>query len=237
MTGQSEASKFLYDEFARQIGNVNLQKQVRRTIRGETIPQEQIDMILTAIRDGLDLKAEDSLLEIACGNGALSQSFMAQCAAYLGTDISKYLIDVAKKHFESPPRIRFEQAEAITCLEGLSDPRTYNKLLCYAAVQYFPDQMVVALLQIIQRRLPTMTRLFFGNLPDLEQAQLFFENSLPERAVLKSDETPIGIWRTQKEFRALCKDGGWDVSFQRMPEAFYASSYRYDAILTPLEER
>lgn len=233
MVYQSEKSKFLYDTFARQIGAEDLQKQIRRTVKGEAVPQQQIDMILTAIRAGLYLTDKDCLLELACGNGALSQSFIGSCTAYLGTDISECLIGVAKTHFEALPHIRFEQADALDCLTTLQDPEKYNKLLCYAAFQYFPDPMIIALLETVRRRFPTMARMFIGNLPDLQQAHLFFEQAMPDAALLKSNETPIGIWRTQDEFRALCQAAGWHVSFTRMPEAFYAAAYRYDAALTP----
>lgn len=233
MAYQSEKSKFLYDTFARQIGAQDLQKQIRRTVNGETVPHQQIDMILNAIRQGLHLTDEDCLLELACGNGALSQSFVGSCKSYLGVDISECLIEVAKAHFEKLPDIRFEQDDALDCLSSLQNPEKYNKLMCYAAFQYFPDAMIIDLLRVVHDRFPNMTRMFIGNLPDWQQAHLFFEKDTPEHAVLKSNETPIGIWRTQDEFQALCRASGWEASFSRMPEEFYAAKYRYDVELTP----
>ena len=233
MEYQSEKSKFLYDTFARKIGSEDLQKQIRRTVKGETIPQQQIDMILSAIREGLHLTDGDCLLELACGNGALSHSFAGSCKAYLGTDVSEYLIEVAKTNFEKLPNIRFEQNDALDCLRTLQDPEKYNKILCYAAFQYFPDQMIIALFETVRHKFPNMERMFIGNLPDLQRAHLYFNKDMPEHTVLKSNETPIGIWRTQDEFRTLCLAAGWDASFRRMPQTFYAADFRYDVELTP----
>jgi cyclopropane fatty-acyl-phospholipid synthase-like methyltransferase len=228
---QSEKSKFYHDRFARELGSKDLQKQIRRTIKGETIPEPMIDMILDAIRQGLLLTEQDCLLELACGNGALSQSFAGSCKAYLGTDISEFLIEQAKAYFEKPPGIRFEQKDALDCLNSLPSPQQYNKLLCYAAFQYFPDAMIIAMLKTARKRFPNMTRVFIGNLPDLQTAHLFYKNAMPKPAELKSDETPIGIWRTPDEFQGLCLTAGWMPRFTKMPEAFYASAYRYDVIL------
>lgn len=232
---QSKKSKFLYDRFARQNGSNDLQKQVRRTIKGETISEPMIDMILDAIRQGLRLTDQDCLLELACGNGALSQSFAGSCKTYLGTDISEFLIEQAKAHFEKLPGIRFEQKDALDCLNTLPNPQQYNKLLCYAAFQYFPDAMIVAMLKTAHKRFPNLARMFIGNIPDLQKAHLFYENAMPKPAELKSDETPIGIWRTPDEFQELCLTAGWMPHFTKMPEAFYASQYRYDVILQRCE--
>ena len=236
MVHQSEKSKLYHENFARQCGAEDLQKQIRRTIKGQVVPPPQIDMIIAAIRKGLHLRDTDCLLELACGNGVLSQSFAGSCNTYLGTDISKFLIDVSKTHFESPPHICFEQTDALECVSTLPDSEKYNKLLCYAAFQYFPNLMITDLLKTIRRRFPKMERMFIGNLPDLQQASVFFETKILDTIVLKSDETPTGIWRTRKEFQALCQAAGWRVSFTQMPQEFYASAYRYDAELTPETE-
>lgn len=232
MSYQSEKSQFLYDRFARQHDSGDLHRQVWRTVKGMPIPDDQIDMIVAAIRDGLLLRSEDRLLELACGNGALSQHLIGLCTEYEGIDISDYLIDVAKTHFENEPEVTFKCRDALSHVVEAEVPGRFTRMLCYAAFQYFPDPMIVELLNILHRRFVNIDRIFIGNLPDLQNAKAFFGDVLPGQGLLKSNETPTGIWRTQDAFRALCEAAGWRVDFGRMPAAFYASSYRYDAVLT-----
>src|SRR5262245_10350175 len=46
--------------------------QVKRTVGGQPVSQEQIDLIVAAVKRGLQLGPEDTLLDICCGNGALT---------------------------------------------------------------------------------------------------------------------------------------------------------------------
>ncbi|MEM8571457.1 MAG: class I SAM-dependent methyltransferase [Pseudomonadota bacterium] len=205
---------------------------MRRTIKGEPLPQSQIDMILRAISTGLALRKTDTLLELACGNAALAQSYITSCQAYLGIDISPTLIAVAKTSFEAPPEIVFRCADVLDVLGAEPSPERFTKVLCYAAIQYFPDEMIVEILTGLHREFPNVARIFLGNLPDLERAGAFFGDALPPVDDLRSNETPIGIWRSQTEMGLLCDHSGWDAQFSRMPDPFYAASYRYDITLT-----
>lgn len=236
MAYQSEKSKLLYDDHARQAGATDLHRQVWRSVEGKPIPERQIQMIVSAILEGLALGPDDHLLEMACGNGALSQHLIGKCAGYIGIDISECLIDVAKQHFEAAPKIRFEQGDALEFVENIDEPDLFSRMLCYAAFQYFPDAMIIEILSVLRQRFVGIDRIFIGNVPDLEHARLFFKDGMPDADVLRSNETPIGIWRSQDEFRTLCENAGWAAEFSRMPDGFYASAYRFDAVLTRLGE-
>lgn len=228
---QSDKSKALYDAHARLTGTDDLHLQVWRSVNGKPIGEDQIGLIVSAIECGLQLDAESRLIEIACGNGAISQHFIEKCECYVGVDVSECLISVAKERFETPPRIRFFQGDALDFLRRGAQPKIYNRMLCYAALQYFPDEMVVSLLDLLRRRFINVSRVFIGNMPDIERASLFFGGEMPKRDTLESNETPIGIWRSQDQVRALCEAAGWRAFFSRMPGAFYASAYRFDAVL------
>ena len=45
--------------------------QVSRTVNGVPVSQENIDIIVQAIRDGLSFSPDDVLLDIGCGNGGI----------------------------------------------------------------------------------------------------------------------------------------------------------------------
>ena len=64
--------------------------------------EEQIAMIVQAIRNKLQLCADDIVLDLACGNGALGSYLIDDCAMIHGVDWSEYLIEVANSRFAFP---------------------------------------------------------------------------------------------------------------------------------------
>ena len=49
----------------------------------------------------LNLDNSKTVLEIGCGTGRIAKKIISQCKKYVGIDISKKTIDIARKHFES----------------------------------------------------------------------------------------------------------------------------------------
>ncbi|HIE84728.1 MAG TPA: hypothetical protein EYQ00_13195, partial [Dehalococcoidia bacterium] len=43
--------------------------QGKRTVNGKTVDQRQIDLIIEGIVEGTDLKEDDYVLDLCCGNG------------------------------------------------------------------------------------------------------------------------------------------------------------------------
>ena len=93
-------------------------------------------MIIDAIRNGLSLSNEDILLDIGCGNGALSCYFFNDCFQLLRIDFSDYLISVAKTNFENPPFFTFEKSDAASYVDREPEPSRFTKDLCYGCFAY-----------------------------------------------------------------------------------------------------
>lgn len=206
--------------------------QIRRTVNGRPVPEEQIRMILDAAGTGLDLRPGDALLDLACGNGALSSRFFSSCSHFLGVDSSEYLISVAKKHFERAPGYRFTLQDVADYVRLEPHPERFTKALCYGSFSYFSADSAEAFLRLLAGRFARIDRLFIGNLPDRERLSSFYVSSRASEEELIDPRSQIGIWRTRDEFRALARACGWSAEFSVMPETFYAAHYRYDALLT-----
>lgn len=204
--------------------------QVRRTVNGKPVSQEQIDAIVCAIRAGLQLKQDDVLLDIGCGNGALASYLFDSVQAYLGVDISTSLIDVARKYFERAPSVRFSLQGASEYMVAEEHPSYFTKALCYGAFAYFSPSEAKDVLSAMHSRFSSVRTFFIGNLPDAEKADAFFagRDALP----LDDCTTAIGKWYARAEFTELASSCGWDVSYTVMPENFYGAHYRFDATLT-----
>jgi cyclopropane fatty-acyl-phospholipid synthase-like methyltransferase len=223
--------KFSYDEHARTCASDDFLGQTRRTENGVPVSDEQIQMIVSAIKSGLDFSPEDVLLELACGNGALSQYLFNSCKDYLGVDLSEHLIAVAKENFEALPHYHFSVQGAAEYVRNELRPEKFTKMLCYAGFQYFPDEEAEEILSSISKKFNNIQTIFIGNLPDKSRAEEFYKSRQPSKEEISDGNTAIGIWRTREEFEQLAGKSGWNVKFSTMPTEFYASYYRYDALL------
>jgi len=223
---------FSYDEHARTCDPGDFLGQICRTVRGVPVADEQIEMIIAAIQSGLGLTTDDVLLELACGNGVLSRFLFDSCHGYQGVDISEHLITVAKKNFELPPNYQFLAQAAKEYLLQEQAPGRFTKMLCYAGFQYFHDRDITQILSILFSKFNNIQSIFIGSMPDRDHAGDFYKTRKPSMEELSDCRTAIGMWRTRAEFERLTATTGWKVEFSTMPSKFYASSYRFDALIT-----
>ena len=223
--------KFDHDEYAKTRAPDDFWGQVRRTVQGVPVTDEQIKIIVDAIQSALKMRPDDTLLDIACGNGALSYFLFDSCADYLGVDLSEHLIAVAKANFEALPHYQFMQQGAAEYVNSESQPERFSKVLCYGSFPYLPAADATEVLRTLFEKFSNVQTVFIGNLPDKDLAAEFYKKPLDSEE-LADCCSQIGIWRTRNEFAQLANDAGWQVKFSTMPTEFYAAYYRYDALLS-----
>ncbi len=229
---QRTYSTFNYDAHARTCAPEDFLGQVRRTVNGVPLGDDQLGLIKQAMAAGLSLEPDDVLLELACGNGALSQCLFASCKGYLGIDVSEYLVSVAQQHFERAPTHRFLAQGGVAYVREETEPARFSKVLCYAGFQYFPDGEAAEILAALHTKFTRVGRIFIGNLPDKDQAAKFYRDRTPSAEELADPTTAVGIWRTRPEFSALAAAAGWKITLSTMPPTFQPAYYRYDAVLS-----
>src|SRR5579875_3735648 len=70
--GMTDGPKSDYDAYPRTLPRDDIWGQVRRTINGRRISEAEVQEIVAALRAALALACGDTLLDLACGNGALT---------------------------------------------------------------------------------------------------------------------------------------------------------------------
>jgi SAM-dependent methyltransferase len=221
-----------YKHYPRTLAADDFWGQVRRTVNGKPVGEDQIAMITDAILAGLQLRSDDVLLDLACGNGALSSRLYEHCGALLGVDFSEYLISVAEDNFQQPPRYVYRCQDAAYYTQAEPEPERFTKALCYGSFSFFPSESSEIVLTQLRERFVNVERVFIGNLPDRDLAHLFYRQGVPAAAVLDDHTEQIGTWRSRQDMTALARLCGWNASFSTMPSEFF-SDYRYDVLLTP----
>lgn len=205
--------------------------QVRRTLGGKPVPDAQIDLIVDTMAHNLDLRSEDRLLDLCCGNGALSVRWFERCAGGLGVDFSPPLIEVASEDFAQPPQWDFLLADVVEFAQNSSAHGVFNKAIVYGSVQYLTRVQLLRLLCGVRLGHPEVVRFVLGNVPDRDREPVF-RGGRPEQP-LDDPDSAIGVWWRADDLGQLAAEAGWALEVARMPEAFYARHYRFDAILRP----
>jgi cyclopropane fatty-acyl-phospholipid synthase-like methyltransferase len=180
----------------------------------------------------LQLCADDIVLDLACGNGALASHLTDDCGMIHGVDWSEYLIEIANGRFALPHKMTFLVDDAAHCVENEPDPSRFTKVLCYGSFSFFSEEDAVRVLTGIARRFGNVKRVLIGNLPDAARADRFYPPGKDYRNELKDHAAQIGIWRSESELRELVSKTGWKLEIATMPKEHYAAHYRFDAILT-----
>ncbi|AMO35709.1 class I SAM-dependent methyltransferase [Thauera humireducens] len=223
-----------YDAHARTCDPNDLWGQVKRTVQGTPLPEEQIQLILSNTSAALALSESDVLLDLCCGNGALSTHWFAACADGVGVDASPYLIEVARSRFAPDRPERFLLSEVLDYLQSADLRSDFTKAVCYGSLQYLSPERAGAVLALLRTKCPRISRIVIGNIPDRDRATEFFGRDMPGTPELDTPRSAIGVWHTQQGFIALAQRSGWHCQTRLMPADFYAAHYRFDAILTPL---
>ena len=231
MTVAESEAFWLHKEYPKTCAPDDFWRQIKRTVKGQPVSQDQIDMIVNAVRAGLRFEQRDILLDLGCGNGALSRYFFSYCSGMLGVDFSTYLIEIAKKNFEKPPAFVFCEEDILTYAEKEEVPQRFTKALCYGVFPYLSLQDARTLLKTLRDRFLNLSLLFIGNLPDKERIEAFYPSGTNYRALINDNNSPIGIWRNREEMQGLAAETGWTAEFRTMPQGFYAGHYRFDALL------
>ena len=224
--------KFDHDMYARSKAADDYWGQIRRTVQGKPVTEDQIEMIVDSIFNYLELRSTDCLLDLACGNGALSHRLFNSCREYFGVDFSEYLISVAKTNFEHKPNYLYSMNDVQSYIRAEKQPERFTKVLCYGSFAYFPPEVAEETLKYLHNKFVNVERIFIGNLPDKEKANLFYNKTEPAVGELNDPCSQIGIWRSAKEFIGLASKAGWKVNIEYMSSKYYASQYRYDVLLS-----
>lgn len=230
----TESSRYAFKDHPETCAPDDFWGQVKRTVAGKPVSQDQIDMIVAAVMAGLDLQSDDTVLDLCCGNGALTTYMFKSCRGGLGVDYSDFLIDVGNKNFVRRETEKFQVGDVVEYAQRESNPEQFTKVMCYGAFQILFDDAARKLLRMLAERFTSVSKVFLGNLPDKSRIHDFYNATSYVPGIENDASSPIGIWRTEQEFVDMARAEGWHAEFRRMPSKFYAAHYRYDAILSRL---
>ncbi|WP_340643823.1 class I SAM-dependent methyltransferase [Phenylobacterium sp.] len=207
--------------------------QVGRTVGGKPIDPAQMDRLVAAIEAALDLRADDVLADLCCGNGLVSVRLARRCAAVVGVDYSRDLIAVALADYGAP-NISYLQRGAQEIGPDDFPAPGLNKVVMNQGLQYFDEAMLRDLLVNIDACAGRGMALFFTDIPDVALIRAFYDTPARwaeyERRRAAGEEA-LGTWWSRDHLGGVLADHGYGVEFRVDPGRFTAH-YRFDVLAT-----
>ena len=223
--------KWDYKEYPKILPKEDLWGQVRRTVNGRPIDEVEIQRMVDGVLSGLRLDALDQVLDLACGNGALSARLFPHCSNLHGVDYSDYLVSIARELF-GDQRHDFECQDVYRYVDHEPQPQRFTKGLCFGSVGYFSDETLTHVLDQLKARFTNLKRFYIGNIADTDKAAAFYGDRPFSADDLRQHESQIGRWRSPQELTELAGASGWAVEIQPLVAEASQAHYRYNAVLT-----
>jgi 2-polyprenyl-3-methyl-5-hydroxy-6-metoxy-1,4-benzoquinol methylase len=213
--------------------NNSLLKQVGKTVNGNEVSKEQIELIITNINKSLCLSKNNSLIDLCCGNGLITRQLAPYVNKVLGVDMSSGLIKIAKQ-FNNNHNIEYINSNALDLDNNLFTE--FEKVLMYEAVQHFSKYQLFDLLQKLGS-LHTGSLFLLGSIPNKEKIKDYYNTEEKFMYYIRCEnegKSHMGRWWTMNEIEQIASNCGFKPTFSFQDQALYTSYYRFDVILEKL---
>ncbi len=208
----------------------NAQKQVGRLKNGVVMPLQTLSLIADDIKQKIDLQANDSLLDVCCGNGLLSAELAKYCKQVVAVDFSELLINEAKiKHKDS--NIVFKQTDALQ----LQLDEQFDKIVLYFSFQYFDSyQKGFELIKNLSKHMKLGSIILIGDVPDLAKKDVYYNTFSKKLRLFKQNifgQNDMGKFWSEAEMNLVCHALGLKGEFMQQKNDLPFSNYRFDYLI------
>ena len=203
------------------------QARILRTLNKEPIAPKDWRNTIAHILDLLQLRPEDRVLDLCGGNGLIATEIAQHCREVVVVDISSALL----------ASIAGSDADNITAITAdmrtvQFDDESFNRVLCYAGLQYLSPGETVDLFRRVHSWLTARGCFVAGDIPDTQRLWDFYNT--PERKSayfdgLRSGEPIVGTWFHRHWLTALAEHSGFQsAEVLEQPDYQIYSWFRFD---------
>lgn len=205
--------------------------QVGKTVNGQAVGTEQLDLICDSIVSALSLTFNDNVLDIGCGNGLVTRKIAEQVKSIIGIERNQALFEQAVRH-----KCGQNQLYINSDVFSFDSNSTHaDKVYLYEVIQHVSHQQVTGFLRHISSFMGSEQKIFIGGVPDEERKWDFYNT--PERReglfrhMTETGNDPVGYWFHREEFQFLARELGMQAKIMDQPSELYTSHYRFNCLL------
>ena len=223
--------KDFWGKFPDQFAKDEFIKQVGKTVQGQPISSEQLDQLILEVVQKLDLKADDVVLDLCCGNGLITSAIAKKCQSIFGVDFSKPMIEIAREYHNSINTKYLNMSVLDITLENLQSTKSFTKIYMYEGLQYFQEDQLSHLMQALLALSSERVIILFAGVPDMDKIREFYDT--PERQLeyetrKRQGTEAVGTWWEKSFIRQVCGDYGLQCDFLSQHQLSHTAHYRFD---------
>lgn len=206
--------------------------QVGKTVGGKVVPQVQIDLILKAIAERLELSENDVILDAGCGNGLLTKRISEFVKEITGIELTQDLYEIAAE-YNSSENTRYINASVFD-LDVKQHKNKYSKVYLYEVLQHLSLIESNRLIELIKMVTKEKAVIYFGGILDIEKRLCFFNTDERRDCYfdsILSGTDQLGTWYYMDYFRYLSKRHGLVAECYFQDSELYTSHYRFDCVM------
>lgn len=204
--------------------------------RGE---QYNFERIGEDIKKKVPFRSSDVVLDLCCGNAAITRLIAPVCREIHGVDFSAELMGTAKrvKEREKLNNLSLHLADAMS-IDKLFPANTFDKSYCYFSFQYFDMERRKALLKKLSKVTRPGGLIFLGDIPDKTRKwgfygskMKFYRERLSRLIQGKEGECDLGWWIDPQEILDWGKKRNFQVSILPQEKSLPHAHYRFDVLI------
>ncbi len=202
------------------------QRQVARVRANQDLGPDDPARVVRHLCQLLELRPQDRLLDLCCGNGLLTVQFATHCQEVAGMDLAEKMIESAQK-LHSAPNIRYLQGNVTHADQWVLGP--FDKIVLQFSFQYLSLREGKQALQAMKHILKPDGIIVLGDIPDADMIRSFYPalTSLIRyriQRLLGTDQ--MGKFWSPREIKHIAS--GMAVERLLQPEDLPYSDYRVD---------
>ena len=212
------------------IKNLDPQSQVARTRNKKPINDLLWQETVSKIIEKLELKKNDIVLDLCCGNGLLATEIYQKVKKVYCIDINKRLLDVLKKKKIDNIKISHKDIAKVNF-----EKKKFSKVIWYSGIQYFSQKDIISLAFKIFKFSKEKCIFYIGDIPDEEKLWKYFNNKSRKKNYFESianNKPIIGTWLKKKWLKNLFLSAGFKrVIIVKQDKKFIYSDFRFDLLI------
>ena len=220
-----------WESYPKTVDETDFLKQVEKTVGGQPISNQQFQLIVSDIRQRLELNEADVVLDLCCGNGLITKEIATVCREVVGIDFSRSLLDVANKH-HCPENVHYECASVLELdRTPIVSSGPFNKVLMYEALQHFRQRDLVEILSNVLPLTGERPIILLGSVPDAARKWNFYDTYRRQLVYLLRTLTSreaIGTWWDESHIHATCEQLNLRCEFCEQSRDLHTAHYRFD---------
>lgn len=208
----------------------DLLNQVGKTYLGKTISKEVFSKIINSILENLDIQKSDTVLDLGCANGLVSNYISQHAKHVYGFDLSEALVEVALKYNDNANTTFQNQ----NILDINFNAYPTHKLYMYEVLQFFDSAKLRQLLNRLANAYETFS-FFIGSIPDSEKILDFYHTKERQKyyfdEVLENGKFHLGNWWYKEQVMYLCEDLNLQCKIIEQDASLHTAHYRFDCLI------